>query len=231
MVFRISLLIFLTLSACHKAEETTEEFHGTKVSVREQGAEFQIPAQVWDLILRDEENDKVVLEPKEGEKKEEVEPELATGTFLYSPIAVILKEKNQGVLKEPTIKIEFSEGGGEVDLAQWTTGKTGTFFVQFLWEGAESEATQRHVFFYSRSRKRKVGDQIIGSGCHAFMDLTSYVVGLGDKGLTVNTTRNFHSSVLGGHFIFSWIKDTTKKVTRITFKDSQNPSYSCENEK
>ena len=231
MVFRFSLLIFFALLACHKNEESGSEFHGTTISVREQGTEFQIPAQIWDLLLRVDEGDKIVLEPKEGQKKEEVEPELATASFLYAPVAIVLREKNLGVLKEPAIKIEFSEGGGEVDLARWTTGKNGTFYVQFVWEGADPEATEKHVFFYSRSRKRKVGDQTIGTGCHQFMDLTNYIVGLGDKGLTVNTTRNFHSSVLGGHFIFSWVKDTVKKVTRITFKDSQNPSYSCENEK
>ena len=236
----VALSALILMVACQKGEESTEkEFHGIASQVRVQGSEFKVPAQAWDALLSvppEAEHEKKAEggEPAEGESKGGAPPakDASASSFQYGPIKVLLKAKTSGVLKDSEIRIDLPDGGGEVDLSQWTTGKTGSFFVQFGWDGDDSESTDQKVIFYSRAKKRRVGEQLIGSGCRSFMDLTPAVLGQKKSGgFTVNTTRNFHSTVLGGHFLFSWIKGGARKVTQVTFRDSQNPQFFCENEK
>jgi hypothetical protein len=230
---RFSFLVFVALLGlivgCHHDEEKSEHSASvTTVNVSQQGREFRMPSKTWDLLLRSD----AEQAEKKAAKKGDDDTELTTASFLYAKIEVELKEKTPGVLREPAVLISLPDGGGEIDLAKWTTGKTGTFFVKFLWEGQEPHANEPRVVFYSRAKKRRVGDQVIGSGCKSFMNLTSYLLsGEGKSGIAVNTTRNFHSTVLGGHFLFSWMSGGVRKLTHVTFQDSENPHYFCEKEK
>lgn len=231
----------LFISSCHSQEPESHPVEAFEVKVQESGIDFKIPAKIWDLLLDSHEGAEAPKSEAGGEKeggeggegkKGEAAPELTTASFLYAPMEVVLKEKNAGVLKEPLIKILLPDGGGEIDLAKWTTGKPGTFFVNFEFDGRENPENEAKAFFYSRARKRRVGDQTIGSGCKAFMDLTALLVDPKKPDqLIVNTTRNFHTSVLGGHFLFSWKTEGNRKVTQVSFNDTAHPQYFCESEK
>ncbi len=235
---------FTLLLSCHKKEnENTVEAKAFDVNVTQQGAEFSLPPDLWEHMLHDE----TAVKPEGGgghaapaghgapaaghaAAGAQAESGMTVTHFIYAPIEVILKEKTPGVLREPLIRFKLPGGGSEIDLSRWTTGAVGSFYVQFEWLGTSSEVTQPKAYFYSRTRKRKVGDHVIGSGCKSYMDLTKTILAqTKESGLLVNTTRNFHSTVLGGHFLFSWMDGKTKKITRVSFTDSQNPSFFCEN--
>lgn len=221
--FGIVLACLFLFSCSKKANEIEDSFEGASFPIRSEGDEFQIPSRLWDLLLKSETKAK-----KEGQE----EQALTTASFLYAPIEVWLKEKTEGVLMHPEVRLQLADGGGDIDLSRWTTGKNGTFFVNFSWGGRQIEATESRVFFYSRSKKRRVGGEIVGSGCRQILDVGKYLLSIPlNQGMAVNTTRSFHSSVLGGHFLFSWMSEGRRKVTHVTFLDSKNPQFECEKEK
>ena len=113
-----------------------------------------IPSQAWNLLLQSSEEKALA----EAQKKSEDEGELVTASFTYAPLFVLLKEKNRGVLKESEYRLELPDGGGQIDLAKYVTGKIGSFYVDFEFEGQESQAKDQKILFYSRTKKRKIED-------------------------------------------------------------------------
>lgn len=240
-------LPLLAASGCSKDEHTHEaHYDGPTMRVREQGADFLIPSMAWDLLLTSPADKAKAAEKAKGSGGGEhggghggggeggagEDAAMTTSSFVYAPVTVILKEKNPGVLKEREIHFEMPEGGSEIDLAKWVTGQPGTFHVRFEYEGQQAEKIEdAKILFYSRAKKRRVGDDIVGAGCQKVLELTKYLGAQGEAGLTLNTTRNFHTTVIGGHFLFSWMKEGMRKVSRVTFLDSSNPTLFCESEK
>lgn len=245
-----SLLLVLVASGCSKDEHLeAAHYEGPTMRVREQGADFLIPSMAWDLLLTSPADKAKAAEKASkggggggehggghgggGESAAPAEDTvMTTSSFVYAPVTVILKEKNPGVLKEREVHFEMPEGGSEIDLAKWVTGHPGTFHVRFEYEGQQAEKIEdAKILFYSRAKKRRVGDEIVGAGCQRVMDVTKFLKAQGETGMTLNTTRNFHTTVIGGHFLFSWMKDGMRKVSRVTFLDSSNPTLFCESEK
>lgn len=223
------LLFGLTfILACSKNHDLSGEHAVTPVQkIREQGSDFLIPSQAWNLLLQSSED----LVKLEGKKKSEEEGELITASFAYAPLFVLLKEKNRGVLKESEYRLELPDGGGQIDLAKYVTRQVGSFYVDFEFEGQESQAKEQKVLFYSRTKKRKIGNDFVGTGCLKLLDLSSSFSAAKREVIKVNTTRSFHATVLGGHFLFSWLKDGVRKVARVSFVDSEQPQLFCEKEK
>ncbi|GIL18430.1 MAG: hypothetical protein BroJett040_21810 [Oligoflexia bacterium] len=198
----------------HESEHGTE--HGSEkikvVRASEQGKDIRIPEQIWDVVS--------------GLNFENAVTQGAT--FVFSPIRVMLKEKNPGVLVEPQIEFEFPRGGGEINLSRWVTGKAGSFFVKFDYAGFE-EPDLLSVLYISQARRRKLDGQVYGAGCNSFYDVKKYLLQENGKdGLTVNTTRDRHITVLGGNFIFAHKKAKQAFITQVTFTDSEKPEYFCD---
>lgn len=224
------ILCCLALTACPFSKEHSEtEEEAKKVEVLDMGSEIKLPASIWEKLATDQYG-----ETKESgghaQGKDVQTASIASGSVTFLPVKVILKEKSPGVLTEEKIEIEFPRGGGEVDLTKFVKDKQGTFIVNFEFPGEESLQTMK-VFYVSKARKRRIDDQIWGAGCKQYMDIKDfYLKKIKKNQFFVNTTKNRHLSVLGGHFIFASSVSKQLQVAQVTFKDSKQPQYFCNDE-
>lgn len=222
----LALAVFAAL-ACSKEGPQ----HETTVAIDDIPKEIRIPSSLWEDVQQKNSSAK----PAEGEAEggesaggSAVELEEEHGGVLFMPIDVILEEKNPGVLKQSPVRFKFPRGGGAIDLSQIVGDQPGSFFVRFeLPDIDEPEKTQ--AWFVSKARRRKLGDEIWGAGCNKYFRITKGLARL-DKtgGLKVNTTRDRHVTVLGGHFVFSAKKQSQTFTTQVTFKDPRHPDFYCE---
>jgi hypothetical protein len=234
--------ILVVNSSCHPQEHAAENF--TVYKINEFGNDIKIPSLVWDHLEGLVDNDAhKTAEPKKdlpaaghggghggGETASAAGPTKkdVTSGAVFAGLKITLKEKNPGVLKDSSIAIELPKGGGEIDLAKYMGLKKGSYYLNFVFPEMQ-DAQFKKVIFISQAKRRKIDDDIVGAGCNVFFDLTSSVSKNFDKeGIKLNTTRDWHSSVIGGHFLFSAKKDTQTVVSRVTFRDSAHPELFCE---
>jgi hypothetical protein len=220
-----AILFFLITSVAiaseHGAKEPTHEVkeeHQTAADSHEEIAkdmvadiakDIKIPLKMWEML---------------SDKKEVDHNDV----YSFSEVKVILKEKNADIIKKGAIKIEYPRGGGELNLANYVTGKQGTFFVDFDFPEFE-EATYKKIIFISNSRKRKIDDHIYGSGCHELIDISNrFFKESKNGGIKVNTTRNRHVSVLAGSFILIAKKNKQNYLSQVTFTDTEHKNLLCQ---
>lgn len=204
---RSILVVALFLTACEKHEKI-EVQDSDIVLVDSLPEDFVVPGVVWKS-----------MQPKTPEEKEK--------PIIYTSVKVFMQEKNKNVLKKPLIALEFPRGGGEIDLAMMMGAQTGTFFLGFDLPEFTA-ALSKKVFFVSQSRQRKVEGEILGSGCRKLLDIsTQFFKQTKDSGIKINTTRNRHDSILGGHMIF--VAETEKNwlLSQVTFFDSSRTDLFC----
>ena len=202
------------LASCSKKNEGAEgESERAKlIKSNELGKDFLLPSSLWDKLSG--------LDLKAAVQQ--------SGTVVYLPISVILREKNPGVLVKPTVVYEFGKGGGDLDLAQATTGKVGSFFVQFRFQGFENP-NDLQIYFVSAARKRQVEGAIWGSGCNRYMDIKNFILSQNTKmGVETNTYQFRHITLLSGHFVFSTSVSKQVLVTQVSVFDSTQPSLRCQ---
>lgn len=250
-----SLLAF----ACNKNEGVENNNNVSKqIRIREKGAEFLVPSSAWDRLLGIEVKHQ---EASQGEKtggghggksssaveeKSVKEDDIEKSSFLYAPISVVLKEKNRGTLKESSYRIQFPEGGGDINLSDYLSGKTGTFYIGFELSDEVSLAdthnkdnselrnidlSQAKVLYYGRTKKRKVGSDEIGIGCQKILEMNAKnIIGVNPEKnmIKVNTARSFASTVVGGYFLFSWMQEGVRKVSHVGFFDSDKEILFCD---
>lgn len=171
----------------------------------EQGPDVNIPTQIWE---------------KFGNVS-------GKNTVTFGDIVVRLKEKNPGVLVEEELTFKFPRGGGEIDLSKYVKlDNPGSFYVFFEFEDLPKGEAGK-AYFISRAKKRKIDQEVWGSGCNKYLDIKKFIYGEGLKsGIEVNTTRSRHLSVLGGTFFFA----NDSKVAQVSFKDTSQPQLMCEEE-
>ncbi len=187
--------------------------------------DIRIPSKVWNRI---EQYSKPENEIPVAQNNEEDERFVNKNSILFIPITVVLHESNPEVLETEEIRIALPRGGGKIDLSEYLGSKVGSFFVRFEFP-KESPLRNIQSFFISQARKRKIDGEIHGAGCNKFMDITSYVAKENaGAGIKVNTTRDRHSTVLGGHFIFAGKKDIHTFLAQVSFIDSKNPHLFCD---
>lgn len=231
-------LVTLIFSGCHyQAEPVAPQV----IQVEEATKDILIPTSLWDAIEgKSKESASAKKEKEKKDKKEEAKegeapaeaPEGGGNEFgggaLFMPIAVILEEKNAGVLQHSPLRLEFPRGGGSVDFSKYLTGEPGSFFVKFEWPDME-EAENMQSWYVSKAHRRKIGSEYWGTGCNKYFKITQGLQkALKTGGLKLNTTHERHLTVLGGHFVFSGRKNGQTFVSQITFKDSAHPEYFCQ---
>ena len=210
----VLILVLGTVASCTKPFNFRTESPQT-AKIDELPADFKMPAKVWELIEKDPEQ-------KPGAEA------LGLGIF-YASIQVFLTEKNERVLKAPATVIELPRGGGSIDLAEYTTGDAGTFFVGFELPEEFKEGKNFKALYVSQGRKRKIENRVFGAGCNQFFDITKkFTEMMANEGIKANTTRQRHVTLLAGHYIFSIIKETRIFITQVTITDSKNKNLLCE---
>lgn len=186
------------------------------VKVDELPEDFKIPAHVWTLI-------------EKSSDMEEPEVDVKNMQASYSNVKVFLTEKNEKVLRNPSYLIELPRGGGEVDLAQYLTGRQGSFYLGFELPAEFHEGSNFKVIYISDGRRRKLEDRIYGAGCNQYLDITpKFLEMMKGEGLKANTTRQRHATVLAGRYIFSAIKDHRVLMSQVTITDSDHNNLLCE---
>lgn len=241
-----SLWMFFALGACTKEPG----FHVEKykeVKFEDIAEDVRIPSVVWDLLEfkpvvaekkeesreggKEEKKEGEAKEGKKEEKKEEGEKGKEGGVAKdvnFAEITVFLVEKNDGIVKDEAVKISLPKGGGEIDLSQYITDAKGSFYVGFDFPEFRDSTAQK-VLFMSKTRRRKVDDKVLGSGCNQVLDITTtFMKAMTKEGLKVNTVRERYITVLGGTFFFAAQKPTGISISQVTFKDSKHQNLFCE---
>jgi hypothetical protein len=227
MKYLLVLALLLGFSCSH---HDGEDAAGVKeVKIEDIPDDIKIPVKLWNEIERISNTSE--LTPKSAEDQKEEDNTANRGSILFSTITVKLKENNPEVLESPEIKIDLPRGGGQIDLAKYMGSKPGSFFVQFEYPEWK-EVPTIHSYYVSRAKKRKLDGEVYGVGCNKYLDITKKLAKNNAKeGIKVNTTRDRHATVLGGHFVFSAKKDTQTFLSQVTFVDSKNPQLFCETNK
>lgn len=221
------VIVFLSLVAGANTE-THEEVHWDKLEISKSPRDFKIPSQLWDLILKaemsaEEKAAEKKQEEAKGESKKEENPIL-----VWMPAKIQLKAPVAGILKNLRTELSFSMGGGEVDIGEFVVGEKGSFFVKVLLDEYK-DLSKLKVFFYSRAKKRKIDEDVFGSGCNVFFDVTKKFISLNSsEGIKVNVTNDRHLSVLGGHFILANKSEGKIYLTQVSFVDSNKLEYFCQ---
>lgn len=233
----LSLMALGSLISC-TAHESYHQDQYKEVKITDVPEDIHIPPGAWDLLEgkgSDSKGDAGKKEEGGKEAPKEAGKEVKAGEdvklhkeIVFSELDVFMVEKNEDVLKDKAVKIHFPKGGGEIDLAQYMGKAPGSFFVGFD-DPDFKDATEKKVVFVSDTRKRRLEDQVYGGGCNQFFDITEqFLKNMKEQGLKVNTTRERHVTVLGGHFLFSAIKGNTVYISQVTFKDSEHKNLFCE---
>ena len=238
-VILFGLVFFLFILTAHSNESSGEHaheeaIHKTLVEVTKSAKDFKIPTDLWDLMI---DGEKVESKPpeesghgkteanqenKEGETKKEDSP-----IIVWMPLKISLSAQQEGIIKDKEIEISYGMGGGELDLKDFVVGDKGSFFIKFS-PGETKDAGQLQVYFFSQSRKRKIDDEIFGSGCNVYFDISKkWANENSKKGIKVNVTESRHISVLGGHFIFVKKLDNKLYISQVKIYDSTKPEYFC----
>lgn len=225
----LSILFFISLARAnnpHEAESHESSFE--KIEVEKSPKEFKIPSDLWDLILNEQ---KAPQEEPKKEKEAEASKESAkveSPILVWMPIKVQLQATSEEILKNKKTEFEFSMGGGEIDFSRIVVGEKGSFFIKFLLEEFKDPSKVK-VYFYSKAKKRKIDDDIFGSGCNVYFDITKkFFVDNTKQGIKTNVTDNRHLSVFGGHFIFASHNEGKVYVTQVSFRDSTKPELFCQ---
>jgi hypothetical protein len=228
------------LAACTKPYSFKTETPEV-VAINELPANFKIPSRVWELIEGEEPTHKsgepAAQKSTEGGNKAEGEKaegsvekaKSPTPPILYSSLKVFMAEKNPGILKSPSYRIDLPRGGGSFDLSNYVSENSGSFFVGFELPEEFIDGTNFKALYISQARKRKVEDRILGGGCSQFFDITrKFLEMMKTEGIRANTTRQRHVTLLAGHYIFSVLKEGRIYITQATITDSKNKNLLCE---
>lgn len=150
------------------------------------------------------------------------------GIVQFTPAEIELKEKNPGVLSHPQIRIQLPRGGGVVDFANFKGKNPGSFYLKINLPEVADPTTAK-VYFYSLAKKRKIEDEVYGSGCRSLIDITQKFWAESKKdGIKANSTRDRHATLLGGRFFFTYNTGRELQVSQVTFIDSDRKDLSCD---
>lgn len=145
----------------------------------------------------------------------------------FASIKVYLYPKAAGALAAGPTALDFGEGGGEVDFADYLTERRGSFYVAIeLAEELKEEPFK--AYFLSNAKSARIGAVRHGGGCGSYYDVTSYFKrAMKGAGFLVSAADFRHAYALGGTFFLGYVKDGALRVSQVTFRDSRAPEAEC----
>jgi hypothetical protein len=219
--------IFIALNSCtKKAEVSVHEFKVKKITNLPE--DIVVPSKVWDLLEFKENNIKKIHSEKKAEGHEKVKSAVQGKEITSSEVNVYLYDKNPGVVIGSAVKIELPKGGGKIDLADYISDASGSFYFRIEYPAFEKSTAQK-VIFQSKARKRRLEEKVWGAGCNQILDITNlFLKTMSKDGLKVNSNRQRHISVLGGTFFLSAETEGGFSVAQVTIQDTKHQNLFCE---
>lgn len=201
LVFLISLIL-----SCQKNENNSSI---EVIELKESYMDTKIPKQLWEKIESSETLNK-------------------SKTYQLGKIKIRFLEKNQNVLKNKETSFNLTKGGNVFDLQDLIGNVKGTFYLSFDIDDEYKDENTK-VYFISNSKKRRISDEIIGSGCGKYFDISKkFKDNFVKKSFAVNTTKDRHVSTLAGTFLFVLNKNDQTILSQVSFTDSKLSHLLCE---
>ncbi len=229
-----SFLSFLVIGILFIGCQSSHEVDTRVITMPEVTGDFTIPSRIWDEILGIEVKKNATHAEGAATSKDEHggggggSKKSAEPLISFNEMKVVLTEKNPNVLNEKSYTIQFPRGGGFLDLAKYVSNQNGSFYIHFQLPG-DDKADQIKAFFVSKAKKRKLDGEVWGSGCKSAVEISSfYKKAISTGKFEVNTTRDRHLSLIGGHFIVSVNDGKQIKVTQVTIYDSRRADLMCD---
>lgn len=235
-----SVLLLSGIGGCKK--ETgwrTRKFE--EKTVKPKAHDVQIPAALWEKVEalssggRSSGTAEKEEKPKEGGHESGASGGGGGGSSNsaqrpptnFESLKVYLIERNRGVLKTGDVALNFSNGGGELDLNDFVEPLRGSFYIVFEFLPTVENA-QTKVFFLSQAVSRKIGKDQVGAGCDVFMDISTAVnTAVKGDGFLINTSDQRHVSALAGTYVFASNHDGKLHLSSLIIRDSGHRALQC----
>lgn len=193
-------------------------------------AEARIPSGLWSLI----ESHYVPLQAFGSSEVQEKNKPLKSRVDIpmkFIPIKVYLVEKSKNILlKSSHYSLIFSDGGGTLDLKDFVLERQGLFTLAIEFPLQELKINHYKIYYLSNAQQKKINNEIYGSGCNVYMDISDYFNEIMNyDGIQLTTLKNQHISLLAGTFVFVAYIDGNLLLSQLTIKDSRFPELQCRN--
>ncbi len=211
----ISIFLLLSSLTAFSQEENVEET-GSQWSVIDMPFNYQniqVPKKLWDVI-------KEIMATDGADAK-------VLENFSVLPIAVSVEmySESQVVFRGGlNYKLNFVEGGGQVDFFDYMSGK-GPFNLRMLPDFQEEGF---HLLYVSDSPGKVEEGQTWGNGCGKIFDLSEKVdLFTGDLGVSLTASRRQYMHLLAGTYVFFQLIEDRVYLGYIRLTDSRYPSFEC----
>ena len=185
-----------------------------------------LPPELWDKLQEIAQSERSKPEVEEaGKKKSEGEPaQPAKGVRApaeFAPVTAYLYEKTPGALEGKALRLNFGEGGGQIDFARYLSERKGAFYVAIeIPEDLKDEPFK--AYFLSDAPAVRVGDSKVGAGCGRYFDVTTFFKkSMAGPGMLLASSGFRHAYALGGTLFLAYAKQNRLKVSQLTFLDSR----------
>lgn len=205
----ILIIISFVFASCSSKHQENKDYAIIKKD--ELAKDFKIPSKILDSI-----DQSILTELKS------VRP-----VYIFSPIEVILESEDKKMIKNGGVKIEFPNGGGQLNLSDYIYGQ-GTFSIKFNKKIFEKNPELIHLYYISDSPVKSIDGEKYGLGCGKMVDLKpKYDVFISDTGLVLNTTHERHLSVLAGYYVFIFKNKNQVWLTHLHITDKNFTESLC----
>ncbi len=197
------------------SEEEQESANWKQVQMPFSYQNIQVPRELWQTV-------KDILR-KDGASSEIIE----NFSVLPVSISVDLMSENKVALKNGlNYRVNYVEGGGEIDLFDYVVGKA-PFYIRFFPE--LSSDYPLHLIYVSDSPGKEIEGKVWGNGCGQIYDLSQVKDQfIYDNGMPVTSSRRHYLHLMAGTFVFFQLVEERLFMGYIRVTDSRYPNFNCQ---
>jgi hypothetical protein len=207
------------------------------INLQNASGDLEIPHPLWQKIevLRKPaetpaiaEKSATVNEPHSGGEATPSGLDDSSETMTMVSATVHLLEAEPGSLRGHNYEILLGKGGGTVDLANFVDTDSHADFLFGVDVPGFAEATKTKVLFLNDAHPRKIGGEVFGSSCTAFLDLTTFFTKqIAKLGQRVTTRQKLFINMMMGSYVIAFQNEERWFVTHITITDSRSSDLFC----